>query len=218
MNLYTKEPQKSAKGCVIWMHGLGADASDMEGLVQAMPTQDLPLRHVFMNAPPRPITLNAGMVMPAWYDILGMQLQDRADIEGIAQSEKLIRKVMQTQLEDGFSHGQIFLAGFSQGGAMALHTALNTKETLGGVIALSAYLPLGTQTNALLDKDTPLFIATGLYDPLVLPAWTRMSKDFCLKEGYKHISFYEYPMEHSVCLEEIQDIDNWLTIRLQGAL
>ncbi len=211
-----KEPQQKAQACVIWMHGLGADASDMMGLAQQLSLDDVAIRHVFIDAPLRPVTLNNGMLMPAWYDILGMELVDREDKIGIEQSEKLIRDVMDTQLNDGFKHHQIFLAGFSQGGAMALHTALHTESQLGGVIALSAYLPLATETKPKLDKNTPFFMGSGQFDPLVLPVWTMQSKDWIKTHGYETIDFHQYPMEHSICFEEIKDLSLWLSKTVQG--
>ncbi|AUH71810.1 phospholipase/carboxylesterase [Legionella sainthelensi] len=210
MNELINESEENAQACVIWMHGLGADASDMMGLVDQLTVTDIVLRHIFINAPQRPVTLNGGMVMPAWYDIMGMKLIDREDKEGIEQSELLIRKVIDEQLNAGFSYNQIFLAGFSQGGAMALHTALHTPAQLAGVIALSAYLPLAEHNRPKLDKSTPFFIGSGQYDPLVLPQWTELSKDWLLDKGYKNISYYKYPMEHSVCFEEIKDLSFWL--------
>lgn len=209
LSVYIKESQGPARACVIWMHGLGADASDMAGLAEQLSVAGV--RHVFMNAPQRPVTINGGMMMPAWYDIFGMELVDRADSKGIAQSEVLIHNVIQTQLNDGFTTDTIFLAGFSQGGAMALHTALNYNARLAGVIALSAYLPLGPQSNTALDTNTPFFMGSGKFDPMVLPQWTKMSKDFILSKGYKTLSFHEYPMEHSICLEEINDLRAWLS-------
>lgn len=108
MNDFINESEDQAQACVIWMHGLGADASDMMGLVDQLTVTDIVLRHIFINAPQRPVTLNAGMVMPAWYDIVGMKLIDREDKEGIEQSELLIRKVIDEQLNAGFSYNQIF--------------------------------------------------------------------------------------------------------------
>ena len=192
------------------MHGLGADASDMMGLAEQFDTQDVAIRHVFIDAPTRPVTLHGGMIMPAWYDILGMELVDREDKPGIEQSELLIREVMESQLNDGFESNQIFLAGFSQGGAMALHTALHTSTRLGGVIALSAYLPLAAHNQPKLDKNTPFFIASGQFDSLVLPLWTKKSEDWLFASGYVDISSHHYPMEHSICVEEIKDISLWL--------
>lgn len=205
-----KEPQAPAQACVIWMHGLGADASDMAGLADQLIANNVSLRHVFINAPMRPVTLNNGMVMPAWYDIVGTELIDRQDKEGIEQSESLIRNVMEAQIQDGFTSEQLFLAGFSQGGAMALHTALHTSARLGGVIALSAYLPLAEHSRPKLDKHTPFFMGAGQFDPLVLPKWVEMSNDWLLNNGYTRLTSHRYPMEHSVCMDEIRDISLWL--------
>lgn len=216
MSVYIKEPQEKARACIIWMHGLGSDASDMMGLAAELTLKDLPLRHVFLDAPSRPVTLNGGMVMPAWYDILGMDLVDREDKEGIEGSELKIRQVIDEQLTSGFDADKIFLAGFSQGGAMALYTALHFKGTLGGVIALSAYLPLVDQAKPQLDKGTPFFMGSGQFDPLVLPGWTQLSKEWLVANGYERIASYQYPMEHSVCFEEIQDLSLWLKMQVQG--
>ncbi len=218
MSVYIKEPEQQAQACVIWMHGLGADSSDMASLVSQLKMQDLALRHVFIDAPRRPVTLNGGVVMPAWFDIYGMELTARTDFQGIELSETLIRNVMDSQLNDGFLPGQIFLAGFSQGGAMALHTGLNTPSRLGGIIALSAFLPAVNQNSNQLEKTTPFFIASGLFDPLVLPMWTNQSKDWIIDSGYDQTSFYQYPMEHAICLEEIMDISHWLEKQVQGAV
>lgn len=212
-----KEPQKPAQGCVIWMHGLGADAADMAGLADQLLLPNVALRHVFMNAPKRPVTLNGGMIMPAWYDILGMELVDRVDKPGIAHAEQMICEVMATQIKDGFTTEQLFLAGFSQGGAMALHTALNYKSRLGGVIALSAYLPLGLETQCSLDKRTPFFMAGGQYDPMVLPVWTQQSHDWIIQQGYSQMTYHRYPMEHTICMEEVRDLSQWMIAQVQGA-
>ena len=218
MSVYIKESQEPAKACVIWLHGLGADASDMVGLVDQLTVTNVALRHVFIDAPSRPVTLNGGMVMPAWYDILGLELVDREDKQGIEQSELIIRQVMDAQINDGFDTGQIILAGFSQGGAMAIHTALNTPSRLAGIIALSAYIPLVKDTHPLLDKTTPIFMGSGQFDPLVLPKWTHESRDWLLKKGYEFLSYHQYPMEHSICFEEIKDLSLWLGQQIQGVL
>jgi phospholipase/carboxylesterase len=211
-----KEPNTKAQACVIWMHGLGADATDMMGLSEQLLVGDLNLRHVYIDAPQRPVTLNGGMVMPAWYDILGMELTDREDKQGIEESAQLIRDVIDEQLKAGFSEQHIYLAGFSQGGAMALHTGLHYKARLGGVIALSGYLPLAQHIKPELDKATPFFIAGGQFDPLVLPLWTQTSKTWLLNHGYEHIDFHVYPMEHSICYEELKDLSLWFTRQIQG--
>lgn len=213
-----KEPQAPAQACVIWMHGLGADASDMMGVADELQVTDLAVRHIFINAPMRPVTLNNGMMMPAWYDILGLELVDRQDREGIEESESIIRKVMDEQLNEGFAFEQIYLAGFSQGGAMALHTALQTSARLGGVIALSAYLPLAEHNRPKMDKHTPIFLGSGQFDPIVVPKWVEMSRDWLLNNGYIHLTDHKYPMEHSICMEEINDISQWLNQQISGGV
>ncbi|CAM2820700.1 alpha/beta hydrolase [Legionella worsleiensis] len=218
MSVYINDPQNKAQACVIWMHGLGADASDMMGLAKELMVTDVALRHVFIDAPSRPVTLNGGMVMPAWYDITGTRLLDREDKDGIEQSEQLIRHVIESQHQEGFDYSQIYLAGFSQGGAMALHTSLHSEHALGGVIALSAYLPLAGENHPRLDKGTAFFIGYGQFDPLVLPAWSEQSRDWLLNRGYADVSCHQYPMEHSICYEEIKDLSLWLTKQVQGAV
>lgn len=212
-----KESQDKAQACVIWMHGLGADASDMAGLADQLLLKSVAVRHVFIDAPTRPVTLNGGMVMPAWYDILGMEFADREDKVGIEQSQALIRQVIEAQIKDDFNLSQIYLAGFSQGGAMAIHTGLNTAGRLGGVIALSAYIPLAQHTKPVLDKGTPFFMGGGQFDPLVLSKWTHESRDWLVNQGYS-VTFHQYPMEHSVCYEEVKDVSSWLCTHVQGGV
>ncbi|CDZ78038.1 Carboxylesterase 2 [Legionella massiliensis] len=215
MNVYLKEPQQPAQACVIWMHGLGADASDMAGLAEQLSIGGLAVRHVFLDAPVRPVTINAGMAMRAWYDIVGMKLTDREDKQGIMASAAFIQQVFDDQLSTGLSGAKIFLAGFSQGGAMALYSALHINTPVAGVIALSAYLPLAEQCKTDLAKDTPIFIAGGIYDPIVLPLWTRQSTEWLGTAGYGNISFHNYPMEHSICAEEIADLSKWLVAQIE---
>jgi phospholipase/carboxylesterase len=216
LSIYSEGSQQPQQGCVLWMHGLGASASDMMGLANELVTPRLRFKHVFLDAPQRPVTINAGMVMPAWYDISGMDLVDRVDSQGIAQSQALIEKAIDGQLEEGFEYQQIILAGFSQGGAMALHTALNLEVKLAGVIALSAYLPSIADTRAVLDKNTPFFIALGQFDSVVFPAWSLQSRDWLLAQGYQSLSCHQYPMDHSVCYEELQDLSQWMIRHYQG--
>lgn len=218
MSEYIKEPATAAEACVIWLHGLGADASDMQGLVEAFSDNQLALRHVFLDAPVRPVTLNNGIPMRAWYDITGLTLDAREDKPGISQSESQIREVIEKNIASGLPANKIFLAGFSQGGAMALYTALNLDLQLAGVLALSAYLPLSQDCKAYLNKQTPFFIAGGKSDPVVLPAWTQHARDWVKTAGYNNISWHEYPVGHSICMEEIQDISEWFTTQLRGAL
>jgi len=216
LSVYIKESELPEKACVIWLHGLGADASDMVGLAEQLPLGHIGLRHVFIDAPVRPVTLNGGMPMPAWYDISGMKLTDREDSVGIRQSQQVITDVIKTQMKEGFQSTDIFLAGFSQGGAMALYTALELKEPLAGVIALSAYIPLRQSIQVTQPRSTPLFMAGGRFDPIVLPEWTRASAEWLEEQGFNKLSWHEYDMEHSVCMEEIKDIASWLKQHLVG--
>ncbi len=217
MSVYVRGAQQDAQTCIIWMHGLGADSTDMMGIADQLQGEKN-IKHVFIDAPIRPVTLNGGMMMRAWYDIVGMQLTDREDEEGINQSRQMINRAIEEQRQAGFTYRQIVLAGFSQGGAIALHTALNTAEHLGGVIALSAYLPLARTTDPVLDKTTPFFIGSGQFDPIVLPQWTQHSKEWLSAQGYTHISSHLYPMEHSVSFAEINDLSSWISQHLQGEL
>lgn len=217
MSVYIKEAESNANACVIWMHGLGSEAADMAGLAEQLMVKDIGVRHVFLDAPMRPVTINGNMVMRAWYDILAIELTSKVDVDGVKQSEAFIRKVIASQLHDGFLPEQIVLAGFSQGGAMALHTALQYEQRLGGVVALSAYLPLASGSQAILDKATPFFLGFGQLDNLVLPQWTEASKTWLQTQGYQKVVSHGYPMEHSICFKEIQDLSSWLTEQLQGA-
>lgn len=198
------------------MHGLGADGSDMAGIASYPALESLPLNHVFMNAEIRPVTINGGVSMRAWYDIVGLTSSDREDKQGILQSQAQIMTVIQEQIEAGFREEQIILAGFSQGGAMSLYTALHSERNLGGVIALSAYLPLALESKPILSKDTPIFIGSGRFDTVVLPAWTEQSSLWLQKEGYTRVTQHDYPMEHSICPQEIEDISIWLQSWLEG--
>ena len=218
MNVYIKEPQQQAQACVIWMHGLGADAKDMAGLAEQLPLK-LPVRHVFIDAPVRPVTLNNNMSMRAWYDIVGMKLTDREDRDGLLRSEGMIQQIIENQITDGFKRDQIFLAGFSQGAAMALFTGLRSAAPLAGIISLSGYLPLSAECDTeFKHSSTPVFIAGGKFDPIVLPAWTKQSFDWVLSRGYQHVAWHEYPMEHSICAAEIRDIAGWLTTQISSIM
>ena len=204
------------KGCIIWLHGLGADSSDMVGLAAQLRIPAANFKHVFLDAPFRAITINNGMRMRAWYDIVGDKLTDREDERGIHEAQQQILTAVDEQLAAGFTAKQIFIAGFSQGGAMALYTALHQVKPLAGVVVLSAYLPLSRQACALLPKETPLFIACGRFDPLVLPEWTKATRDWVSNHGYHQIGWYEYSMQHTICHEEIADLSCWLIERAEG--
>ncbi len=214
MNLETIEIETAPKpaAAVIWLHGLGADGRDFEPIVPelGLPASK-PVRFIFPNAPQRPVTINMGMRMPAWYDILqlGGGPEDEA---GIRSSQVSIEKLISRETAKGIPHYRIVLAGFSQGGAIALQTALRQRERLAGVMALSTYLPLSKtleKERAAMNNDLPIFMAHGSYDPMIPTARAQQSRDALLALGYP-VEWREYPMPHSVCPQEIADIAAFL--------
>lgn len=213
LNVRVKESKTKAQWCMIWMHGLGADGNDMAMLQSQMAIEDLAIRHVFVDAPIRPVTINNHYPMPAWYDILGADLQSREDEQGIRASSDAIEVIIEEQVRQGFNKERIFLAGFSQGGAMALTIALNNPAQLAGVISLSAYLPMARQLAAedlQNKKNMPIFMAAGSHDPVVQVQWSRASHQFLVQQGFVGVAWHEYPMEHQVCLDEMNDLASWL--------
>ena len=211
MKTYTIEPDLPAQACIIWMHGLGADAQDMMGLANALHIK-IPVKHVFLDAPIRPVTLNNGVPMRAWYDIVSLTEREKEDKAGVLASVTGIEAVIQAQLEDGFQSRQIMLAGFSQGGAMALFSALQSQVSLGGVIALSAYLPLMADIDLRQAPTVPIFMAAGLFDPVVVYEFSQKSRNYLQQHGYSRIDWHEYPMEHAISSQEIEDLSAWLNV------
>lgn len=200
------------QAAVIWLHGLGADAHDFEPVVPelGLPATK-PVRFVFPNAPQRPVTINMGMRMRAWYDVLqlGGGPEDEA---GIRESQALLEKLISVQLHKGIPARKIVLAGFSQGGAIALQTAPRHAERLAGVMALSTYLPLQgklEQERNPINNDLPVFMAHGSYDPMIPMVRAQHSRDALMALGYP-VQWREYPMPHSVCPQEIADIAEFL--------
>jgi phospholipase/carboxylesterase len=214
LNLETIEVETAPHpaAAVIWLHGLGADGHDFEPIV---PELRLPaskaVRFVFPNAPLRPVTINMGMRMRAWYDIfqLGGGSEDEA---GIRQSQELLDALISGQIKKGIPAHRIVLAGFSQGGAIALQTGLRHAERLAGVMALSSYLPLAQtleKERAAANNGLPIFMAHGQYDDMIPMARAAQSRDTLRALGYAP-EWREYPMPHSVCPEEIADIADFL--------
>ena len=197
---------------VIWLHGLGADGRDFEPIVPELGLPDsLALRFVFPHAPIRPVTLNMGMRMRAWYDIvqLGGSAEDEA---GIRASQGLLEDLVAKETKRGVRRDRIVLAGFSQGGAIALQTALRQRERLAGALALSTYLPLAAklaEERLAANNDMPIFMAHGLYDNMIPMERAARSRDALRALGYA-VDWREYPMPHSVCPEEIADIAEFL--------
>ncbi len=198
---------------VIWMHGLGADGSDFVPIVRELNLTGCPgIRFVFPNADSMPITINGGYVMPAWYDILGMDLVRKEDEAGLRKSQQQIEALIQREIDRGVSSEKIILAGFSQGCAMTLQTGLRSSHKLAGLMCLSGYLPLQSTFTAehhVANKVTPIFMAHGRGDGVVTIDRAEKSRDFLLELSY-NIEWHEYLMQHSVCEEEIDDIGSWL--------
>lgn len=208
----------TAEWTVIWMHGLGADGSDFVSIVPELgldPTAHI--RFVFPNAPAIPVTCNGGYVMPAWYDILSLDKNSRAvDSAGIIHSRQQIRDLIQREESRGIPSQRIFLAGFSQGGAMAYTAALTHPDPLAGIIALSTYLPspeLAAEEASPANRTIPIFAAHGTEDDVVSIELGGRAREYLNQNGYT-CDWREYPMPHSVCIEEIRDIGAWLNGRI----
>ena len=202
-----------ARAVVIWMHGLGADGHDFEPIVPELSLPaGLAIRFVFPHAPMRPVTVNGGMVMRAWYDVSLAGGRRQEDVPGVRESQKLIGALIEREKERGVPAAGICLFGFSQGGAMALHTGLRYPERLGGIAALSCSLPLADTLAAeasAANREVSIFMAHGSQDPLIPLARGAEARDRLLALGYR-VEWHEYRMPHSVCAEEIADLSAWL--------
>lgn len=198
---------------VIWLHGLGADGHDFEPIVAELNFKNKDkTRFVFPHAPTMAVTVNNGMVMPAWYDIVAPRIDSEQDEKGIRFSATQINQLIEIEISKGIQSENIILAGFSQGGAIALHAGLRFTKPLAGIMALSTYLLLDTSVSTEADssnKKTPIFYAHGSHDPVIPITLAETSKEFLIKLGYE-IEWHNYPMEHSVLPQEIDDISNWL--------
>jgi len=210
------ETGKNPAASVIWMHGLGADGNDFVPVVSELGLSGVPaVRFVFPHAPMRAVTINNGYVMRAWYDVSPADLAGnsrRADERGVRESQAQIEALIERESARGIALGRVILAGFSQGGAIALQTGLRYAEPLAGIMALSTYLPLAESVPleaAAANKATPIFMAHGTFDPVVPYAMGAGSMTYLTGLGYP-MEWHVYPMQHSVCLDEIQDIGAWL--------
>jgi phospholipase/carboxylesterase len=217
-------PQPQAS--VIWLHGLGADGNDFVPIVHELDLSGAPdIRFVFPHAPMQPVSINNGYVMRAWYDVKWGDLEGRskqADEKGVRSSQAAVAQLIEREISRGSSAGRIVLAGFSQGGAIALQTALRYPQKLGGVMALSTYLPLAesfAEEAAAENRRTPIFMAHGTDDAVIQHAIGAQSRDVLVQHGYD-VEWHSYPMAHSVCLEEIRHIGDFLRriLRTEGNL
>ncbi len=215
-------PDQPADAAIVWMHGLGADANDFVSLVPELELRDaagkpMSIRFVFPNAPVIPVTINSGMRMRAWYDILHLDIGGgtglpREDEGGLRSSQAMVDALIARQIALGIPASRILLAGFSQGAAMTLMTGLRQPQRLAGLIALSGYLPLAAALSAeahAINRDVPIFMAHGDYDPVIRIDRALQSRDALVALGYP-VEWHAYPMQHSVCGEEVAAIGSFV--------
>jgi phospholipase/carboxylesterase len=207
------ETARPATASVIWLHGLGADGHDFEPIVPELDLPDaLAVRFVFPHAPMQAVTINGGAVMRAWYDVYALQGQRREDADGVRASQVRVEELIAHEKSRGVQASRIVLAGFSQGGAIALQTGLRHGERLAGIMALSTYLPIASTLAAeaaAANRAVPIFMAHGMDDPLIPIERAMISRRQLEAAGYA-VDWHEYPMEHAVCAAEIADISAWL--------
>jgi len=208
-----KEPNKPAQSCVIWLHGLGADGHDFVEIIPALQLpDDLAVRFIFPHAPIMPVTLNNGIHMRAWFDIVALSLDAPLDVAGIQASQLAIHTLIDQQRQQGIAADKIILAGFSQGGALALAAGLGYVKPLAGLIGLSTFLPDSAQFAAHplhQPKHLPILLAHGTFDAIVPIQAGLHTRDLLLNEGYQ-VGWHTYPIQHEVCMDEIKTITAWL--------
>ena len=206
-------PNPSAS--VIWLHGLGADGNDFVPIIPQLHLAECPpIRFIFPSAPSMAVTVNGGYVMPAWYDITGRDVNDREDLGGIHKSAAAISELIEREVSRGIAYENIVLAGFSQGCAMSLQVGLRFPHRLAGIMALSGYLPLAKSLpleRSEANSKTPIFMAHGVWDAVIIPERAEASVDILEKLDYK-VDWNTYPMEHSLHPDELVDISRFLTM------
>jgi phospholipase/carboxylesterase len=207
-------PPQQAIGSVIWLHGLGANGDDFVPLIPELKLpSSLPLRFIFPHAPERPVTINGGYVMRAWYDIVSMHIDQHADKSGIDNAVQQVHGLIANENRRGIPMEKIILAGFSQGAVIALSTGLTFPERLGGILALSGYLPYPEKVAAdvpIEGRSIPIFLGHGSEDSVVPQMLGNAVHHALNKHHFSAVSWHSYKMAHSVCLEEIEDISHWL--------
>ncbi|WP_022941744.1 alpha/beta hydrolase [Psychromonas hadalis] len=210
------EPQNEATASVIWLHGLGADGHDFESIVAELKLpKALAIRFVFPHSPSIPVTINGGMVMPAWYDILDMSIERKVDIKQLTISAIAVQALIDREIERGINANRIILAGFSQGGAVAYQAALTYAQPLAGLLAMSTYF--ATKASIQINdsnKQLNICIMHGSQDPVVAPQLGEQAQQALINIGFQP-SYQLYTMAHSVCEKQIADISQWLQARLQ---
>lgn len=206
------EPQGCAEFAIIWLHGLGANGHDFVPIVPELGLDNTAIRFIFPNAPIKHVTINNGIPMPAWYDIRGMDIADKEDSVGMQASHEYLNTLINAEIEQGIAAQNIIIAGFSQGGAVALYTALRFKEPLAGCMALSTYLPFMSDSKKEKSKDsenTPIFWGHGTQDTVVPLDLGETSQEHLIELGF-NIRSHTYSMPHSVCAEEVVHISDWI--------
>ena len=219
MTIEVQHGNAQATHAIIWLHGLGASSNDFPPVVPHLGLKPTPsIRFIFPQAPSRPITINNGYVMPGWYDIKGISIEEKHDREGIEESRATIDALIEEQMDLGVKSENIILAGFSQGGAIAYYTALRSKHKLGGILALSTYLLYAEQTESERDpanNNIPIFTTHGTLDTVVPLQLGRQSAEKLEALGYP-VRWKTYPMEHEINLEQIKAIGNWINDRYES--
>lgn len=214
-----RETGPNPRWAVIWLHGLGADGNDFVPLVPELVREEWPaIRFVFPHAPVRPVTINNGVPMRAWYDIRELDLANRADEQGVAESVAQVEALIAREVGRGIPASRIFLAGFSQGGAVTLAAGLRRSEPLAGLVGLSTYVPAAQSAQAALVDGAnrqPVFMAHGSQDPVVPYMAGKQSAGLLRRMGFD-VDWHVYAMPHSVCAEEVRDLGDWFTARLAG--
>jgi phospholipase/carboxylesterase len=211
----TVETQPNPNACVIWLHGLGADGHDFEPIVGELGLpKSAAVRFIFPHAPSIPVTINGGFVMPAWYDILAMDIDRKVDEKQLRQSAEAVNQFIEQQISQGIPAERIIIAGFSQGGAVAVESALTFTKPLAGLMLMSTYF--ATKDSIILseqNRSIPIVIQHGDFDPVVPVSLSGVSESFLKSKGYT-VEISTYPMEHSVCPQQIKDIGQWISLRL----
>ncbi len=210
------EPGQPATASVIWLHGLGASGHDFEPIVPELQLPaDLPVRFIFPHAPNIPVTVNGGMVMPAWYDILAMDIDRKVDESGVLASADAVDALIEREIQRGIASNRIIIAGFSQGGAVAYQCALRHPQTLGGLLTLSTYMAMPV-TLSEANAHLPVMVSHGTMDPVVAEELGQRAVASLQQMGLSP-EYRTYPMEHMVCLEQIREIGAWIRERLTDA-
>lgn len=212
-------PARPATAAVIWLHGLGADGFDFAPIVEELHLPNsLAIKFIFPHAKQRAVTINNGYVMRAWYDLYGLTATSREDDTGLRDSERIVQSYLAAEEKAGIAAERIVIAGFSQGGALALHTGLRYSQRIAGIMALSTYLPLrdriADEAHGA-NRSTPILMCHGVRDGVVPLTLGSLSRDLLQQQGFD-VEWHTYPMEHSVCMEEIAVISRWLQLRLAG--